>query len=239
MKVRRTITGPKKRIRHPAYTRFDGGPFCGAKRVTRPGFCKQPAGWRTDHPGQGRCRNHGGTSQSLDYPKPLHPVERRFGRYSSIEHHKLRDLTARVALEEQDVSDLADEVHLLRAILIQYINEYEEFIEALISWYREPDVKQKPRRIMDISDVSHLIESVSRVVERLQKIRSEGAVSLETFRRVTEQMGLVVARIVPDPTVLNRIEAEWGSLALDAKKTPLPPLSETRNTEDEDDGEEE
>lgn len=230
-------TKPPVKLNHPGqrFTRAEGGPYCGAKRnahTAPPGSrCKQPAGCRTDHPGQGRCWKHGGRSTVNTNAKRVGPAAT--GRYSSIEHHKLRDLTARVQAEETDVMDLAEEVHLLRALLIQYINDYEEFVEALMAWYAEKDVKQKPRRIMDISDVSHMIESVSRVVERLHKIRSEGSVSLETFRRITEQMGLIVARIVPDPTVLNAIEAEWGSLAMDAKKTALPPLKDVQAEEED------
>jgi uncharacterized protein YjcR len=35
--------------------------FCGAR--TRKGQpCKRPAGWGTDHPGEGRCKLHGGCS---------------------------------------------------------------------------------------------------------------------------------------------------------------------------------
>lgn len=42
---------------------------CGAKRQPRPGdepgvqyYCKQAAGWGTDHPGYGRCKRHGGAT---------------------------------------------------------------------------------------------------------------------------------------------------------------------------------
>ena len=38
-------------------------PLCGAKRTKRGGEpCKQPAGYGTDHPGQGACKYHGGCS---------------------------------------------------------------------------------------------------------------------------------------------------------------------------------
>jgi hypothetical protein len=40
------------------------GPFCGGKLRTRPGTCKQPPGFHTDHAGTGRCFWHGGCGPS-------------------------------------------------------------------------------------------------------------------------------------------------------------------------------
>jgi hypothetical protein len=39
-------------------------PRCGAQRINQPEgvSCTQPAGWRTDHPGIGRCARHGGST---------------------------------------------------------------------------------------------------------------------------------------------------------------------------------
>jgi len=46
-------------------------PLCGAaNRNKKP--CQHPAGWGTDYPGEGRCKNHGGVGQ-----KPS-------GRYATI-----------------------------------------------------------------------------------------------------------------------------------------------------------
>ena len=36
--------------------------ICGAKAKSTGEPCKKPAGWGTDHPGEGRCRYHGGAS---------------------------------------------------------------------------------------------------------------------------------------------------------------------------------
>lgn len=207
--------------RHKPYTSQEAGPFCGAKRRGRPDdTCKQPAGYKTDHPGRGRCKYHGGMT----------PI--KHGRYSTIMHEQVRDKMDQLAKLETNVLDLEPEALLLRALTVEYVNNYEEFSEALLEWYRDPEVKQKPRRIMDISDASSLVEAISRIVERIHKIQSEGAVSLATFARVTEQMGLIVAKHVKDEEVLNAIEAEWGQVAMDAK-APNP-----RQEEDEDDGEE-
>lgn len=124
---------------------------------------------------------------------------------------------------EYDAMDLEPEANLLRAMTIDYINRYEEFTEALMAWYADPDTHVKPRRIMDITDAAKLVESISRVVQRLHSIQSEGAISMETFKRVSENMGLIVARHVKDPLVLNRIEHEWMHLTMDGKQSPAAP----------------
>lgn len=36
--------------------------YCGANKRQGEGTCTQRAGWGTDHPGVGRCRNHGGST---------------------------------------------------------------------------------------------------------------------------------------------------------------------------------
>lgn len=223
----RTKGKPTLKFRKSVTTRTEG-PLCGAKRRRDGKTCLNPAGFRTNHLGQGRCFKHGGTRQPTKILSEVPPGQ--LSRYQHVERHALRDLAARLAEAEPDITDLSEELHLLRALLIQYINEYEEFIEALLAWYASPDVKQKPRRIMDISDVSGLIESVSRIAERMHKIRSEGSIDLLTFQRVTEQMGIIVARLVRDPQILARIEAEWGVLALDAK-TPKHVIEDEEETD--------
>ena len=55
------------------------GVKCGAKnRSGKP--CKRPAGWGTDHAGEGRCKLHGGATQV------------KTGRYSTVTRKRIADL---------------------------------------------------------------------------------------------------------------------------------------------------
>ena len=38
--------------------------FCDAKKRQGEGHCERPAGWGTSHPGYGRCKLHGGSTQT-------------------------------------------------------------------------------------------------------------------------------------------------------------------------------
>ena len=98
------------------------GTTCGAK--TRKGApCSRVAGFGTDHLGQGRCRWHGGAT----------PI--KHGRYSSVTRPRLAELLARAATDNTDPLDLEPELQLLRALVLDYIERYDETTEALLNWH--------------------------------------------------------------------------------------------------------
>lgn len=39
---------------------------CNARKTDGSGYCQHEAGWGTDHPGHGRCRFHGGNTESQE-----------------------------------------------------------------------------------------------------------------------------------------------------------------------------
>lgn len=179
---------------------------CGAKnRQGKP--CGHENGWGTDHPGEGRCRLHGGAT----------PI--KHGRYSTITRRSIRQKMDALAADKNPL-DLEPDLLLLRALLVDYIERYDSFVEALFAWHESyinnGGSAPKPIQLLDISDASSIIEKVSRVVERVHKIRGENSLSFETFRRLMEQMGLAVAKHVDADTV-GRIEAEWGAISVDGK----------------------
>jgi predicted signal transduction protein with EAL and GGDEF domain len=197
------------------------GKYCNARKPGG-GLCRNPAGARTKHKGTGRCSRHDG------YAKKEKSIV--FAWTSQVKHHRVKEIMARMARMEFDAMDLTPEANLLRALTIDYVNRYDTFVQALMAWYEDPESNTRPRRILDITEASQLIESISRVVQRMHTIQAEASITMDTFKRVTENMGMIVARYVKDPTVLNRIEYDWMNLAMDAKRTPalpLPPHVET------------
>lgn len=187
-----------------------GGNCDGNRRGSHRGTpCKRPAGAGTKHLGVGRCRTHGGNARV------------KHGWYSAITHARIAGVLDDLSKIEMNVMDLIPEANLLRAMTIDFVNQYDAFVEAILAWYADPEANSRPRKIMDISDAAHLIESISRVVHRMHQIQNEGSISLETFKRVTEHMGIIVAQFVKDPIVLENIEAHWMELALDAKPAPV------------------
>jgi hypothetical protein len=125
--------------------------------------------------------------------------------------------------------DLEPEIQLLRAMVLHYVETYEHTNEMLDEWYRARveayrDRGSKgspplPPRVMELHDARELIEATSRVVERTHKIQTTGAITLDTFQRLVEAMGLIVARHVKDPDVLKQVEQDWGLLVVDGRQT--------------------
>jgi len=181
----------------------DGGPHCGAR--TRGGTpCQLPAGWGTEHPGQSRCKLHGGASL-------VH-----HGRYSLIRRPSVQQRLDELKAADADPLDLLEELHLLRALTIDWIERYDTYREALLAWHAagHPDGSRR-RQLLDIADAGRLLERIGRLVEIIHRTRQESSISLDTFRRLMEQMALTVARYVGDGDTLRAIEQTWGEIRVE------------------------
>lgn len=190
-------------------------PVCGARRNKADAICKRPAGWGTDHPGQGRCKLHGGLT-----PAPT-------GRYASVERPRVRELLERFE-SDPDPMNLLPEVQLLRALLLDYINRFDEqdrmltrwnlsfeksFQAEWTEWWREvradaieaqddlseellaemPDpmefLPSKPLRMADITEVSSLVSQVGTMVERIRKAQTQHTFTMDTVNLLWKVMG--------------------------------------------------
>ncbi|GAA5503005.1 hypothetical protein Dxin01_02754 [Deinococcus xinjiangensis] len=188
--------------------------ICGAEGKRGGGPCRHPAGFRTDHPGTGKCWLHGGRS-----PAPT-------GRYSKIRRARLQELI----LEYQDDPDplnLLSEVLLLRALLTEFIERFDEadtmltrwnlsfekgFQSAWQAWWRDqqaamieqdddltaetmlemPDpmsfLPSKPLRMADITEVSGLIGQVGGMVDKIHKHAKGKTFDMATIDRLWTAM---------------------------------------------------
>ncbi len=211
---------------------------CGA--TTRKGSaCQAKAGWGTPHPGQGRCKLHGGAT----------PV--KHARYSKITRPRIKELLVEQQNELEDPTDLLPEIRMLRALVQDYIERYDEFTEALIAWhnsftpeYQEaareafalaaesgnpperPDPVEyggKPRQIIDILAVGKFIGEIGGLIDKIQKAKEKGSITLDTLTRVTSAMALDVERAasrhVKDESIrtalLAEIEQRWDAIGLE------------------------
>jgi len=179
-------------------------PLCGAMRRRMPLPCTRPAGWATDHPGLGRCKFHGGNN------KITH------GRYAKIKREELRELIEQFAADP-DPLNILPELHLVRALMVDYLNRYDQWREALTAWHEsylagEPE-KAKPRQILDISDAHRLAAEATKMVERIERIRSADAISRADLYRVMGEMGRIVEAVLElyrvDPKAGEEIKRAW------------------------------
>lgn len=181
-------------------------PKCGARKKQGSGRCTQIAGWGTDHPRVGKCKLHGGAT----------PV--KSGRYSKIKRTALRELIAQHA-EDQDPLDILPELAAARALFQDFIERYDEWREALLGWHEsftdeEKAERAKPRQILDIADAYRILSEVTKIAERIEKIRSQNAVSRSDLLRIMEEMGRYVERHVKDSKARERIKDGWLSIRI-------------------------
>lgn len=90
---------------------------CGGK-TNSGGKCKRPAGWGTDHAGEGKCKLHGGASlRGADHPNFKH------GLYTP---HTPKKIQAKVdTFLNADPFDLTHELALLRGLLSEFLSRFE------------------------------------------------------------------------------------------------------------------
>lgn len=191
--------------------------YCGKKKKQSEGTCTRPAGWGTDHTGQGPCKLHGG----------LTPI--KSGRYSGIERPRFKEKIERFA-SDPDPLNLAPEVALLRAFVEDLVERWDEIYGpdgALLAWHESfhtGEAAPKPRQLPDFSAVSSVVDKVGSMVDRIQKQKSDGAIKLSTMQRVMNQMGADVSQAMMEikldgdtsTKLIQSIEERWHSIRLEA-----------------------
>lgn len=237
-------------------------PTCGAK--TRAGTpCKKEAGWGTDHLGEGRCKLHGGATpvkhgrySSITRPRIKDLIEQFQADPAPL------DLLPEVQLLRALIIDFIERwdhytelTHTWHALYdAAYLEAVQEWREEMISLLEDggyenvvpeelpkvPDpadyAPAKPRQVLDVTASAGLIDKIGAMVDRIEKHKREGAISLETLDRVLEQLGVEVvhalAEEVPDATarsvVLANIERRWGTIRLDPAAPRAGPPGSSR-----------
>lgn len=85
----------------------------------------------------------------------------------------------------------------------------EEFEELRQAVDRAAAADGRPTQVLDISDAYRIVSEVTRIVERIEKIRSANHISRPDLLRVMTEMGRVVETFVRDDATLERIRSAW------------------------------
>lgn len=193
---------------------------CGAKAKSTGQTCQKSAGWGTDHRGAGRCRIHGGAT----------PITH--GRYSSIKRPSWVERVERFKADP-DPLNLLDEVALLRAFVEDLIERWESIYGvdgALLAWHESfnnpnADHAPKPRQMPDFSSLTSVVDKVGGMVDRIQKHKTEGSITLVTLNRIVEQFGADLISAIQETKIdadsstrlLEAVERRWASVKLDSR----------------------
>jgi hypothetical protein len=124
--------------------------------------------------GAQRCRMHGGTN-------PGRPIET--GRYSVTHRASLAAKHQRF-LEDPRPHDLTDELALMRALLQDYLDRYVDGVSL---------------PALEIERFFGMLETVSRLVERISRIFNETALTQAEVRLLEVGVVDIITRYVNDP----------------------------------------
>ncbi len=158
--------------------------YCRAWNEKRQKYCRATAGRGTSHSGRGRCKVHGGLQPDGDE------------RVTTGTRSRVLSGTLGQLIEQErnrpDPLNLEGELATLRALVAD--------LRA-----------RKPEEIDHASEIT-LAESIGRMVERIERIRSTNAISWPELNRITAQLWLAVDVHVKDEATKDAIRADWGRI---------------------------
>jgi len=202
--------------------------YCNARLRKQPGrLCKNRAGFRTPHAGQGRCYLHGG----------LKPITH--GRYSALNNTRINELIHQYE-NDPDPLNMLSELAAARAMFVDWVERFETFRDGLLAWHASfnPEYRkavseakkneqplphpaeyvEKPRQVIDIAAGQGLLAEITRIVTRIEKIHSENAVSRPELLRIMQEMGRALDHYVKD----EKLKAKIGEAWLQIRLAPTP-----------------
>lgn len=133
-------------------------------------------GWGTEHPGEGRCKLHGGAS-----PRGIESAAYKTGLYSKYLPQTINNKVQ--AFLEADPLELVSEMALLRALLAEYISRFE---------HSNPGAR-------DIVLLADLAERVGKFSERINKMRNESALTGAEMAYLAARVADIVVKYIDDP----------------------------------------
>lgn len=144
------------------------------------------------------------------------------GRYSRLQRERVRDLY-HAYLTDPDPLNLHDELAMLRALVQDFIDRYDAWMEGLLAWHASfswdpevdgdgPPVAHKPRQVLDISDAYRLLAEIGRMVERIETLRAGKTVNHGDVALLLRRMAEVVESYVVDDGIRRQIQDGWYAI---------------------------
>lgn len=140
---------------------------CGRSRHKGAGPCGNPAGYKTDHPGVGACKYHGGCT----------PI--KHGKYATTAHEPLRLLIEQYERDPDPLS-MVSELATARAVFQTYLNKITDYgLSAEV-----------------VELIVRLVSDITRIIKRIEDVRAQNAISRKDFIRLMQEMARVVEAVL-------------------------------------------
>jgi hypothetical protein len=93
--------------------------FCNGRNKLHTRYCRNPAGYKTDHFGQGRCHLHGGKSK-----RGIHHYNFKTGKYCDVMPDHLVEHYEKL-MEDGDLLSLREDIVVMTSLLRDAFQGYE------------------------------------------------------------------------------------------------------------------
>lgn len=185
--------------RKPRIVDYDPEKHCG--HIAQDGLpCTLAKGWGTDHLGTGRCKWAGGGKKG-GKPPGRPPIT---GIYSKTTHKRLRELIAEAGAEHRDPLDLVPEINQLRALNRDFIDRYQDFADALMTFWRSynPNLKvlldqahRVPADREEVRDYFAMLKKAASDVENTLHERPRQILDITDAAALADKVGRLAERI--------------------------------------------
>lgn len=150
-------------------------PKCGGKKRSG-GFCRQPAGWGTEHVGSGKCKLHAGASTGpKDQTGNRNAVTH--GIYETLMRERLPE-EERIAFDQVPVETaLEAELRVLRYKLLRLLDNVDQ---NLVVGFNIETIKAD--EFTKVNGIVQLADAIRKVVKEMKSGDDQGVgVALESF----------------------------------------------------------
>jgi len=169
--------------------------LCNARLRWKDGYCPRPAGEDTDHPGTGRCREHGGSS--LGRPKVT------FSPAEFDENAILKRLESVVEADPSSIAVVDNEITMLRSVFYRYMKVCND----------------QEHKLPNPSDLKKFTDALAKMLEIKSKLEHKFTpktqiINTNVFVLYVSQINNILKKHIQDGDLLNRIADDLENLEL-------------------------
>lgn len=164
--------------------------------------CMNPKGLRTTHRGTGMCNSHCECKGNQEF----HLSSNRYSRKTL--DLKLREKIDEMEAANHDALDLEPMLMMLDAKVQLFLDEKQDF---------DPET---------VRSLAILTDTIRKTVETINNKKFQASISVEMYNLILFKMGEVVADLVKDQEILDKILQRWDRIAVETAPKRLRAIIE-------------
>lgn len=136
--------------------------FCNGRNKLHTRYCRNPAGYKTDHFGQGRCSFHGGKSK-----RGIHHYNFKTGKYCEVMPDHLVEHYEKL-MEDGDLLSLREDVGVMTSLVMDAFRDMKENYYSSVQYFK---LMKRGFQELDLLLKSYSDEVPDSLVNKLNEIK--------------------------------------------------------------------